>query len=208
MKRFFRAIRNNILYGVLVLIPVAAFILIAYYFFGIWNSILLPLSDQIGLSTLESRLLAAGLAFGALLIVCFILGAIIRTRLGIWTFEKLETNFLSYLPGYAVLSNILRGFVDDKNTYKPALVTVVPGGAAMLGFVVEDSDPQHVTVFVPSAPMMTIGQIYLVQHDRVQLIDGTRIDAASCVSQWGIGLAAFVSASGNSAPGTDETTTQ
>ncbi|MEE9586459.1 MAG: hypothetical protein V3V97_00350, partial [Hyphomicrobiaceae bacterium] len=44
------------------------------------------------------------------------------------------------------------------------------------------------TIFVPSAPMMTIGQIHMVKRQNVRLIEGSTIEAANCLSQWGVGM--------------------
>ncbi|MGI9386967.1 MAG: DUF502 domain-containing protein [Methyloligellaceae bacterium] len=192
MARLFRTIRANILYGTILLIPVAAFILIAYYIFGIWREILRPLSEQLGLSTIESRALAFVLALGILLTFCFIIGALLRTRLGTWTFEKIESRLLNHLPGYNMLATLLRGFAEDHENYRPALVTLISDGPAALAFVMEDNGGGHLTVFVPSAPMMTVGSIYLVERNRVQALEGSAIGAANIISQWGVGLGDYL----------------
>jgi uncharacterized membrane protein len=194
MTRMLSAIRTNTLYGILVLIPVAAFALVAYYVYGIWKSALLPLADKFQLSSIESQLLAVGVALLFLLVVCFVMGTIVRTRLGAWTYEMFEKRVLNHLPGYGVVATLLRGFADKTEAYQPAVVTLMPNSAAVLGFVMEDAGGTHLTVVVPSAPLMTIGQIYLVQRSDVRLLTGTTIDAANCISQWGVGLQDYVSA--------------
>ena len=201
MTRMLSAIRTNTLYGVLVLIPVAAFALVAYYVYGIWNAALLPMAKRFELTSVEARVLAIALALLFLLIVCFVMGTIVRTRLGAWTFETLEKRVFNQLPGYGVISTLLRGFADKTGAYKSAMVTLMPNGAAVLGFVMEDAGGTHLTVFVPSAPLMTVGQIYLVQRSDVRLLSGTTIDAANCISQWGVGLHDYVSADAAKPPG-------
>ena len=76
-------------------------------------------------------------------------------------------------------------------SYPPALVTLFAPGTAVLGFVMEDEGDPYLTVFVPTAPVMTAGAIYVVERSRVQLIEGSRVDAAKCVTQWGMGLKTF-----------------
>ncbi len=191
MRRFFSYIRTNILYGIVFLVPIAAFILVAYYIFGIWKGVLLPLSNQLGLSTVESRTLAVVMAVAALLIICFVIGYLIRTRFGAWTFEHLEKRFFNQLPGYHIIATMLRGFADKENAYPPALVTLIPNGPAVLAFVVEDRNGPQLTVYVPSAPLITVGQVYLVDRENVKILGGKTIDAVNCMSQWGIGLSDF-----------------
>ncbi len=138
MSGLFRTIRANILYGAVALIPVAAFLLVAYYLYGFWESVLKPVSRWFGLDSYDSQIAAYSMAVFGLLLVCFVLGAIIRTRFGSWTFEKIEDRILSNIPGYGILSTLLRGFADDRHAYPAAMVTLQPGGAATLAFVMED----------------------------------------------------------------------
>ncbi|MGI9408244.1 MAG: DUF502 domain-containing protein [Hyphomicrobiaceae bacterium] len=188
MSGLFGAARVNILYGAVALIPVAALLLVAYYLFGFWQSVLKPISRWFGLDTLDSQLVAVSLATMGLLAICFILGLLIRTQFGTWTFEKVENRILSNIPGYGILSTLLRGFADDRHAYPAAMVTLTPGGAGTLAFIMEDNGQSHLTVFVPSAPMMTVGQIYAVPRSDVEILPGVSIEAANAVSQWGVGL--------------------
>ena len=64
-------------------------------------------------------------------------------------------------------------------------------GTAVLGFVMEDEGDPFLTVYVPSAPIMTAGAIHVVERSRVQLIKGSSMDAANCIGQWGLGLKKF-----------------
>lgn len=192
MSGLFRAIRANVFYGAVALIPFAALMLVAYQLYGFWQSVLSPLSRFLGFDTLDSQLMAVLLSTVGLLVICFVLGAIIRTRFGTWTFEKLEDRILRNIPGYGIIAQLLRGFADDRHAYPAAMVTLTPGGAAMLAFVMEDTGQSHVTVFVPSAPMMTVGQIYHVARNEIELLPGTSIEAANAVSQWGVGLSSSI----------------
>jgi len=188
MSGLFRIIRANVLYGAVTLIPVAAFLLVAYYLYGFWQSVLEPVSRWFGLDTFGSQIAAVSMAVLGLLLVCFVIGAIIRTSFGSWSFEKIEDRILSNIPGYGIISTLLRGFADDRHAYPAAMVTLTPGGAATLGFVMEDGDHTHMTIFVPSAPMMTVGQIFSVARESVEVLPGASIEAANAVSQWGVGL--------------------
>jgi len=184
----FRWIRTNILYGAAALIPIAALLLVAYYLYTFWQSVLTPLTRQFGLETWDSQITAISLAVGALLLGTFIIGWIVRTRFGSWTFDKIEERILKHIPGYGTIATLLRGFADDDQAYPAAMASLQPGGAAVLGFVMEDLGQSHLTVFVPSAPMMTVGQIYSVPREHVELLPEAASEAATALSQWGVGL--------------------
>ena len=76
-------------------------------------------------------------------------------------------------------------------SFPPALITLLAPGTAVLGFVMEDEGDPYLTVYVPSAPVMTVGAIHVVERSRVKLIEGSSMDAANCVTQWGLGLKDF-----------------
>ena len=86
---------------------------------------------------------------------------------------------------------MLRGIAGNKMSYPPALITLSAPGTAVLGFVMEDEGDPYLTVFVPTAPIMTAGTIHVVERSRVRQIDGSSMDAANCVTQWGLGLKDF-----------------
>ena len=65
-------------------------------------------------------------------------------------------------------------------------------GTAVLGFVMEDVDDSHVTVFIPSTPVLTVGAVHIVERSRVRMIDGNAKAAAECIGQWGLGMQEFL----------------
>lgn len=183
-----RTIRANILYGMVALIPIVAFLWVAYYAYDLWTAVLEPVSNRFGLTDLQSQLAAVGLAVLALLAVCFVIGTLVRTALGGWLFQSIESWLLRHIPGYEIVANLLRGFADDRSAYHPALIDLAGNGTRTLGFVMEQGTNETVTVFIPSAPLVTVGQIHVVARTRVQLLEASSLDAANCLGQWGVGL--------------------
>ena len=139
---------------------------------------------------LESTL-GAGLAIlGAvlvLLLVCLGVGAMVRTRIGAWSFEKIEQTVLQRVPGYELVGNILKGFAKDKDAYPAVMVSLHGPGTAVFGLVMEEQSNGILTVFVPTAPALTVGTLHLVSRDRVTFLDANAVEVANCISQWGIG---------------------
>ena len=192
MFRFFRWIRTNVLYGAAALIPVAALLLVGYYLYTLWRDVITPIAERFGFLGLDSQLSAIAFAVVGLLVTSFIIGTIVRTRFGSWTYEKLEQRILVHLPGYGMLSTLLRGFADDEHAYPAALASLQPGAASVLCFVMEDYGHAQVTVFVPTAPMMTVGQIYSVARENIEILPDSGVEATGAISQWGVGLQASI----------------
>jgi len=68
----------------------------------------------------------------AVLVVCFIVGMLVRTRAGRVARESLEKMFFERLPGYALLRGLTQRLAgEDENTaWAPALVRSRPASAA------------------------------------------------------------------------------
>ena len=71
---------------------------------------------------------------------------LVRTRIGAWSFERIENKVLKQIPGYQIISRALKGFADEETAYPKALVYLLGSEAAVLGFVMEENDNGSVTV--------------------------------------------------------------
>ena len=110
--------RTNVIYGVLVLAPLAVIVLLLVKIVEILHAIAEPLHLHSATSTLGALILALLLV----LIICFIVGAIVRTRIGTWSFERFERTVLYQIPGFKIISTALKGFAEKKTAYRAALV--------------------------------------------------------------------------------------
>lgn len=174
---------TNIVFGVIALVPIAIVALLVVEVFRLLGEVAKPLA-------LESRLAAALVLIAGVagfVVVCFLLGSLIRTRLGATTFETVERRVLNRLPIYEPLANLLRGFARKSEGYQPALVALFGPGTAVFCVVMEDNGDGTVTVFVPSAPTMAVGMVHVVAKDRVTALAASLSDVSTCISQWGVG---------------------
>jgi uncharacterized membrane protein len=128
------------------------------------------------------------------LVVCFLVGAAVRTRSGRAIRERLEKVFFERLPGYALLRSLtqrLAGETDD-DAWKPALVEIED--ALVPGFIIEEHDDGRFTVFVPSVPTPLAGAVYILGRERVHVLDVPFTQAIKSISQWGSGSRELVEA--------------
>ena len=134
------------------------------------------------------------LALLLLLIVCFLVGAAVRTGAGRAARERLEKSLFSRIPGYALLRSLtqqLAGYGEEK-VWKPALVEIED--ALVPGFIIEELDDGRMTVFVPSVPTPLAGAVYVVDRRRVHVLDVPFTQAVSAISRWGAGSSELVAA--------------
>jgi uncharacterized membrane protein len=183
MKEPKNLIKTNISYGLIVLVPTAIIVLLIAKL----AEILGGLAESIGLRSATSTVMAMFLAIVVLFLFCFIVGTLVRTRIGAWSFDKFERTVLKQVPGYEIINSVLKGFAEDRSAYPTALIQLFGPGTAVLGFVMEESEDGRVTVFIPSAPMVTAGTVHIVEREKVTFIDAGAIEVTECISHWGAG---------------------
>ena len=134
------------------------------------------------------------LALLLLLICCFLVGAAVRTAAGRAARERIEKSLFSRLPGFALLQSLaqqLAGYGQDK-VWKPALVEIEE--ALCPGFIIEELVDGRITVFVPSVPTPLAGSVYVIDRQRVHILDVPFTHAVSVISRWGAGSHELVDA--------------
>jgi uncharacterized membrane protein len=136
------------------------------------------------------------LALLLLLIGCFLVGAAVRTAAGRAARERIEKSLFSRLPGFALLQSLtqqLAGYGQDK-VWKPALIEIED--ALVPGFIIEELDDGRMAVFVPSVPTPLAGAVYVLDRQRVHILDVPFTQAVSVISRWGAGSNELVAAMG------------
>ncbi len=134
------------------------------------------------------------LALLAVMIICFSVGAAVRTRAGRTVRERMETSFFGRLPGYALFRGLTQRLAGggDANMWKPVLAEIED--ALVPAFIVEEFDDGRFTVFVPSVPTPFAGAVYILSRERVHLVDIPFTQAIQSVSRWGAGSKDLVAA--------------
>lgn len=129
-----------------------------------------------------------------LLIVCFVVGAAVRTRTGRKVQERMEVVFFERLPGYGLLRSLTQRLAGDseETAWKPALVEIED--ALVPGFVIEELEDGRLTVFVPSIPTPLAGAVYILGRERVHQLDVPFTEAVRTISRWGSGSRNLVAA--------------
>jgi uncharacterized membrane protein len=129
-----------------------------------------------------------------LLVVCFLVGAAVRTRAGRTVQERLEIMFFERLPGYGLIRSLTQRLAGDSDeaAWKPALAEIED--ALVPAFVIEELDDGRLTVFVPSVPTPLAGAVYILGRTRVHLLDIPFTQAIKSISRWGSGSKDLVAA--------------
>lgn len=92
------------------------------------------------------------LALLLILILCFLTGVGIRTRIGHAIWEQIEKSLFQRIPGYALFRSLAQRMAgkSEETAWKPALVEIEE--ALVPAFIIEELDDGRLTVFVPLGP--------------------------------------------------------
>jgi uncharacterized membrane protein len=163
-----RYIRVTLLGGIGAILPLALVIIIFRWFIGLIERYLRPIVE---LFDTESQLLLFAIyviAVAAILISFFFIGVIIETRIGRFFTKVLEKKYLMRIPGYKIARETVMQFFGKQKSFfsEVVLVDLFNAGTLMTGFITDDQGA-FITVFVPTGPNPTSGNIYHVPKEKV-----------------------------------------
>ena len=127
------------------------------------------------------------ISFVCVLILCFLVGIVLRTRLGQTVRARIENSLLQKIPGYTLFRGMTRQLVGEnqETAWKPALAEIE--NALVPAFIIEELDDGRFTVFVPSVPTALAGAVYILTAERVHPLNVPLPRAIKTVTQWGSG---------------------
>lgn len=175
---------GTVVYGLLIIVPVAIIFLLLVKMTEILEKVATPLGLESNFGAAIALVIVAVIAVLFVLIFAWIVGSVTRR---VVSYEKFESTILNGIPGYPIIANVVRGFSEGKTSYPPALVELHGPGAAALGFVMEEHANGRVTVYIPSVPVLTVGSLFVVERDRITRLEAGAKEVADCISQWGVG---------------------
>ena len=173
--------------GILFLLPVIFMIYLFKILFGIILDIM-PF-DRI---FPEDSILGPGfknlIALIIILILVIICGLLSRSFLGTMIVNTLNGLVSKVVPGFSIIKQL---FYEQKGDYdsskiQPSLALI--DDAWLFAFILEEkNDAGLITVYVPSAPIPTSGNVYLMKEEQLKRLDITVKETIKCITQLGIG---------------------
>ena len=187
MKTLVQFFKTTLIGGLLVVLPVWVTILLLLKAIKGALNILRPFAKLVPQSAVPEDVVALCM----LVVICFVVGLIIRTKPGQNVREWLTKHFFERIPGFSIMRSMVRQMAGDvtEQSFKPALVEIED--ALVPAFIVERHEDGSLTVFVSSSPTPMAGAIYILPSERVHPVDVPFYKAMSCISKWGTGAGAM-----------------
>ena len=157
--------------GVVVILPLAIFGLLANWIIGIIGGFLDPVVSLFPESW--NVTVVKLIAFAIITVLCFLIGLSVRTQIGTAIFSLFEENTIGRSPFSRVV-----------------LVEPFTQGAKMIGFVTDENEEEGIyTVFAPTAPNPTNGYVFILTKEQIEFIDVKSEQAMKSIVSLGAGTA-------------------
>ena len=190
MKRIASFIVGSLIAGLLVIVPLYLAVLLLLKGMASLARLVRPFTGLLPDWLPAEHLLSLGLV----LLLCFLVGVIVRTRAGRSVRERVETSLFDRIPGYAVFRSLTLQLMGQgrENAWKPAFVEIEE--ALVPAFIIEEHEDGRFTVFVPSVPTPFAGAVYVLSRARVHPLEVPFTQAIKPVSRWGAGCRELLAA--------------
>lgn len=191
LKEFFK---STLIGGLLVVLPLGIFIAAIVWVFRLVENIIAPLTGLVIDQGVAQKYVADVLVILFIIAACFAIGVLVRTRLGKWLYSTLEIKFLKKAPGYSLIKETVFQFLGkNKSPFSSvALVQIFQNDTLVSAFVTDTHENGMCTVFVPTGPNPTSGNIYHLQGKYVHPVDIPVEDAMRSIISCGAGSTALI----------------
>jgi uncharacterized membrane protein len=188
---------TSLLGGIVVILPVAIILFIIKWLFDLVTSIIQPLTNLVVAISQLQETLADLLVIATILSVCFVVGVFVRTRLGNWFHTILENRVLKIAPGYTLIKETIVQFLSNKTRASFSSVALVQlfGNETLASAFITDRHPDgSCTVFVPTGPNPTSGNIFHLKAEYVHPVNVRIEDAMRSIISCGAGSQKLINA--------------
>lgn len=167
--------------GIMIILPIAILCAAVVW---IYNIVIGLLSPIVAVFPFENQFIDQILAIITMVIFSFLVGLIVKTTIGQFAFNWLEGAVLEKLPLYTIIKDTLHQFASKESTPFQQVVLAKPysaEGAYVTGFVTDTTLTNLgniYTIFVPTGPNPTSGQIFHLPEEKLILLQGVDAEVA------------------------------
>ncbi len=202
MTRLKSFIKTTLTGGLLVILPATILFAVFRWIYLKLTNWIQPLTDVLLKHVDFKEFFADLIVMSLIVITCFGIGLVVRTKLGKWLQVWLETKILKAAPGYNMIRETVNHFLGRKKSpfSSVALVQLYDSATLATAFVTDEHPDGSFTVFVPTGPNPTSGQIFHLQKQFVQRVDVAVDEAMRSILSCGAGSTALLASRASPRP--------
>lgn len=193
MRKIKVFIKTTLIGGLVVILPATIVTAVFRWLYVTVTDWIQPLSDMVVAKAALREFLADLIVISSIVGLCFLLGLAVRTGVGRFVHEKLEDKLARFAPGYKLVKETVLQLIGRKKSpfSQVALVRLYDSNTLATAFVTDEHPDGHFTVFVPTGPNPTSGQIFHLASEHVRLVDIGVEEAMRSIISCGAGSSAF-----------------
>ena len=189
-NKFYRFFKTTLIGGFVVVLPLSILIFLFKWLFGIVSNMISPITRQIVGDNSDLTFAGDLLVIIIIIALCFFIGLFIKTQIGKWIFTFLEDSLLLRIPGYGMVKETIAQLFNqnEKSPFASVALCRIFGNETLVtAFITDKHDSGYYTVFVPTGPNPTSGNIYHLKKEYVILINASTEETMRSIISCGAG---------------------
>lgn len=189
-NKFYRFFKTTLIGGFVVVLPLSILIFIFKWLFGIVSGIIHPITSRIVGENTELIFAGDLLVISTIILLCFFIGLFVKTKIGKWLFTFLENTLLLKLPGYGMVKETISQLfnTNEKSPFASVALCRIFGNETLVtAFITDKHENGYYTVFVPTGPNPTSGNIYHLKPEYVHEINASTEETMRSIISCGAG---------------------
>ncbi len=189
-------IKTTLIGGLVVILPATIIVGVFTWLIRKVTDLIQPLTDILLAKSSIAEILADLIVIAMIIGFCFLLGMAVKTGVGKFVQNKLEAKLTRFAPGYSLVKETVLQFLGKKKSpfSSVALVQIFENRTLATAFVTEEHEGDMYSVFIPTGPNPTSGQIYHLEGTYVHPVDVKVEDAMRSIISCGAGSGPLVAA--------------
>ncbi|MCO7225163.1 DUF502 domain-containing protein [Pleionea sp. CnH1-48] len=183
MEKLRNFTRKSLLGGILVLLPLVILGFVLRWAFYFVTDLIQPLTDYLLTQYSVPEVIADMLVISVIVVFCFLVGTIISTSVGRWVHSHFDHYLTRLAPGYRIIKEIVGQFFGDSDSSPFARGEVarvklfgLECNTTVTVIVTSRHEDGTYTVFMPTGPNPTSGNIYHVPPEQVELYPDASVE--------------------------------
>ncbi|THB65358.1 MAG: DUF502 domain-containing protein [Gammaproteobacteria bacterium] len=183
MKKFEAFIKASILGGIVIVLPLAILAFFFNWLFTTITDLIQPMTDFVANRYSIPEITADIAVIVMVVIGCFIIGVIVSTTIGKFFYSWLDKYLLKHVPGYKIIKEVVIQFLGDKSSSLFTNGEVVRAqifgksvDTKVTGLLTCKHSDGTLTIFVPTGPNPTSGNIYHLPPEQVERFPDASIE--------------------------------
>lgn len=187
MKNLITFIKTSVIGGLVVIVPLAIIVFVVGDTVDTLITATKPLTEDLPFGTFANAMIAVLIVASAITGICFIAGFLLDTLWGATVKNWLESNLLERIPMYSTLRGLTKQFAGIEGADYPVVEADLYGSdSRVIGVLVDTLPDERHVVYVPSSPVVTVGQLHILPKTRIKKTALSMAETISCLSQAGL----------------------